>query len=231
MSDDIRKIIVTADPVIFRIGQSEIEFLVIKRQEDPFAGLYTLPGAMVDPECDNDLREPMLRKLLSKTGIFNGSLHLSSQISLMQVETIGNPYRDPRGWSVTTVYMGLIPADSNLDLGENATWLPMSDLVKIKLGFDHNELVRIAFSRLSKQARYSTLPLGLMPEYFTMNMARKAYEMITGDAMDPKSFRRRMEATDLMIKVGMTQGEGKGRPAELYMLQHLGSMFYFERNA
>jgi ADP-ribose pyrophosphatase YjhB (NUDIX family) len=220
MTNELRKIIVTADPVIFRVGGDGLEFLVIKRNEQPFDQYLALPGTMYDPDKHVDLNEPVGCKLFEKTGIAT---------FLEQVETVGGPDRDPRGWSISIVYLGLMRGGMDFTLEPDSIWVPVKDLENTTLAFDHKKLVRIALNRLCSKARYSAIPMALLPELFTMNEAKDVFELVLDSQIDLKSFSRRIDAANIVEFVGLRKTTGRGRPSEEYRLQPDGEMFFFER--
>jgi ADP-ribose pyrophosphatase YjhB (NUDIX family) len=89
----------TVDTVIFAIQNSELRVLINKRPAHPFRDQLALVGGVVDLEKDRDLEDAARRKLFEKTAVKTPYLE--------QYGTIGNFSRDPRGWSITTVYFAL----------------------------------------------------------------------------------------------------------------------------
>lgn len=59
-----------------------------------------MPGSFINQKQAGDLHATALRKLVEKT--------VANTPHLEQVTTVGNPNRNPRGWSVTSLYLALI---------------------------------------------------------------------------------------------------------------------------
>ncbi|MBP7253889.1 MAG: NUDIX hydrolase [Alphaproteobacteria bacterium] len=214
------------DAVIFTVFDSVLHVLTVKRANHPYQGRWSLVGGYVDIQCDNDLEATARRKLAGKTGVNSPYLE--------QFRTIGNKDRDPRGWSITTVYFALMPShDIVLKAGKGASNIKWSKVdggkVKDKLAFDHDEILRDCFERLRSKVLYTSLPIHLMPGDFTLGELQKVYEVILNDDIDHKSFRRRILGADILEETGEMRADGN-RPAKLYRLRNKCETHYFVRN-
>lgn len=199
----------TVDMAIFAVEESTLKVLLIKRKEPPHKDRWALPGGFCDLKSDTTINETAHRKLLEKTGIESPYLE--------QVESIGNATRDPRGWSITLLYFALIDfekLDSNA-LNERTQWVSISEALERDLAFDHNLLLRKAINRLRHKTRYSALPISLMPAAFTLTELQNMFELILGKPLQKKSFRRRLDASSLLVETGDMRPTAR-RPAALY---------------
>ena len=207
----------TVDMAIFSVAKGQLQVLMIQRSNFPEKGKWALPGGFVDLKTDPDLMATAHRKLLEKTGIQSPYLE--------QVETIGNQHRDPRGWSITALYFALIDfekfAIQATGTAEYSQWLSIAQALQLDLAFDHKQLLQLAFERLCNKTRYTTLPVSLMPEVFTLTELQNIYEIILGHSLEKKSFRRRMQEAGAVEETGQQKIVGK-RPAQLfrYALEH-----------
>lgn len=101
---DFARPLVTVDVVIFTVQAQRLQVLLVRRPTadgEPFPGMLALPGGFVDVERDATLLDCAVRKLRDKTGLHTHHLE--------QLGSWGSAGRDPRGWSVTQVYMALVP--------------------------------------------------------------------------------------------------------------------------
>lgn len=199
----------TVDMAIFAVDAGALKVLLIKREEHPHKGRWALPGGFCDLQNDATIDATAHRKLLEKTGIQSPYLE--------QVESIGNAVRDPRGWSITLLYFALIDfetADVSLQT-DDAQWLALNDALKLDLAFDHRSLLRKAINRLRSKTRYTALPISLMPEEFTLTELQNMFELILDSSLQKKSFRRRMEASDLLVDTCQMRPTAR-RPAALF---------------
>jgi len=217
---------ITVDTVIFTVLEQSLHVLLVKRAEHPFKGSWSLVGGYVDIHQDQVLEDTAKRKLEQKTGVKTPYLE--------QFETIGNGTRDPRGWSVTTVYFALISSDHiHLKAGQGAAdtqWARIEKgQVDLPLAFDHAEILSRCTERLRNKVLYTSLPIYLMPESFTLGELQAVYEIILGQGIDPKSFRRRILSAEILEETGEKRHVSK-RPASLYRLRETASTHFFVRN-
>lgn len=216
----------TVDTVIFTVIDETLRVLLIKRDEHPFQSRWSLVGGFIDINKDRDVEATALRKLWEKTGVKTPYLE--------QFGTIGNKKRDPRGWSLTTVYFALIQSDGLLlKQGEGASAIKWAEIeqgrVKDKLAFDHAEILAACAERLRSKTLYSSLPLHLMPPLFTLGELQKVYEIILGSKLEHKSFRRRILSAGVVEETEEYRHEAK-RPALLYRARAGHWSHFFVRN-
>jgi 8-oxo-dGTP diphosphatase len=212
----------TVDLAIFAVDEKALQVLLVRRSHDAgaFADTWALPGGFVDVGHDRNLEQCALRKLREKTGV--------EAPYLEQVGSWGSDSRDPRGWSVTHVYLALLGRTRELLPGGNTAetrWFPLKgERVAVPLAFDHAELLKAAVSRLRSKVEYTSLPAFLMPPEFTLTELQHTYEIVMGKekgekGLEKKAFRTRILATDLVEEIPGRMREGKGRPAQLYRLR------------
>lgn len=198
----------TVDIVIFTLRDNHLHVLLIQRGEPPFLGMWALPGGFV--RMDESLEKAALRELEEETGVVDAYLE--------QLYTYGEPDRDPRGRVVTVTYFALIPADKKVRFEggsdvTRATWYRMDQLPE--LAFDHTPMVSYALRRLRYKLEYSAVGFELLPESFTLSELQYTYEIILGEKLDKRNFRRRvLEAGVIEPTPSMRSGEG--RPARLF---------------
>lgn len=132
----------TADIVAVRPGDID-SVLLIRRGNEPFKDAWALPGGFVD---ENERPEDAgRRELAEETGLdYEGPLRL--------VGVYGDPGRDPRGWTVSAVYLALVPGDpaiSGADDAAEARWFGADSLPP--LAFDHAMIVADALGLIASQ--------------------------------------------------------------------------------
>ncbi len=223
----IERPITTVDVVIFTVLDECLHVLLVTRAaaaDEPYPGMWALPGGFVDVHKDVDLESCALRKLQQKTGVKTPYLE--------QVGSWGGLKRDPRYWSATHVYFALIPSPSQALQGANntdAAWFPIEDnQVSVRLAFDHTKLLDAAIQRLRNKVEYTSLPAYLLPEEFTLSDLQRMYEVVLERPLEKSAFRTRVVAANLVVKVDKVRG-GPNRPAQLYRLAHPQEIVYFPR--
>lgn len=115
--------------------------LLIQRKAEPFAASWALPGGFVEP--DERLADAARRELLEETGV--------TACELEQLYTAGDPGRDPRGWTVSVVYLAQVePGAAKPVAADDASavgWFPLDALPA--LAFDHAMLLARVRARLA----------------------------------------------------------------------------------
>jgi 8-oxo-dGTP diphosphatase len=118
--------------------------LLIERQSPPFESCWALPGGFVDE--GETLADAARREVKEETGLVIGELE--------QLYTAGDPGRDPRGWTVSVVYLVQVDAKRMKpkagDDAKRVKWFPLDDLPK--LAFDHAMILDRAKARLRERA-------------------------------------------------------------------------------
>jgi 8-oxo-dGTP diphosphatase len=126
------------------------QLLLVQRKNPPCKGMWALPGGFVDQ--DEDLESAAARELQEETSV------QPSDTTLFQVGAFGAPGRDPRGWTVTVAYSALVPSSKlgvkAADDAADAQWFPVGQLPP--LAFDHKEVVRTVFERLTQRREVQT---------------------------------------------------------------------------
>jgi len=114
--------------------------LLIERGQEPFEGSWALPGGFVDYGEDPDLA--VIREVAEETGL--------DGLPFRQFRTYGRPDRDPRGHTVSIVYVaelvGELPAVEGGDDAAKADWFPIDELPM--LAFDHDRILGTLISVL-----------------------------------------------------------------------------------
>lgn len=148
-----------------------LRVLLIRRDRAPFVGRWALPGGFVD--ADEDLPDAARRELLEETGL---RTDLGPQLG-----TYGTPGRDPRGHTVSVVYLawrdGALAAVRGLDDAADARWHDARQ--PLPLAFDHHVVLRDAVARLASmvaadddtKGRIGTGFVALLPTTFGSDAA------------------------------------------------------------
>ncbi|HEY3312229.1 MAG TPA: NUDIX domain-containing protein [Anaerolineales bacterium] len=199
---------VTVDLVIFTVSAEKLKVLLVKRAQQPFMGMWSIPGGFL--KTGESLDDAAIRVMREKTGV--------KEVYLEQLYTFGRPDRDPRSRVITVTYFALIPWQNLVQPGSgkvtDLAWYPADEVPE--LAFDHEEILAYATNRLRTKAGYSNIVYGLLPEQFRLSDLQRIYEIITNKALDKRNFRKRMLATGLLKETGRKEIIGAHRPARLY---------------
>lgn len=115
--------------------------------------------------------------------------------------------------AVQVVYFAIIPAEANLVRGGAARWMavvPMPLLDK-----DHAEILAYALRRLRYKLEYTAVGFQLLPAEFSLSELQHTYEIVLGEMLDKRNFRRRMLGSGIIEETPHLR-TGEGRPARLY---------------
>jgi len=114
-------------------GQVRHHVLLIQRRDEPFAGAWALPGGFVEYGEDPD--HAVCREVAEETGL--------EGLPFRQFRAFGRPDRDPRGHTVSLVYVaelvGELPRVAAGDDAGRAGWFDIHELPP--LAFDHDRIL------------------------------------------------------------------------------------------
>jgi len=204
-------IICTVDVVLLTLMNETLHVALLQRDHPPFAGVLALPGGYVHADEDVDTGDAATRMLREKTGIRSPYLE--------QLATFSGRARDPRGWSISVVYYALVP--STVIAAANHPEVALVAVEQVRaLPFDHQQIIEAAVRRVRDKSTYSSLPVYLCAELFTLPQLQSVYEAILGAPINKVSFRRKIDELDILEPVAGVLDTGKAhRPAQLYRLK------------
>ena len=203
-------VLVSVDVVVLTLLDQALHLVLVQRERAPFAGVWALPGGHIHADEDANAKASANRVLRDKAGIEGAYLE--------QLASFSGPARDPRGWSVAVVYCALVAAQRLPVQREGLKLVPVQALPQ--LPFDHRDIVQTALARVRSKSQYSSLPVHLCDEQFTLPQLQQVYEGILGEPLNKVSFRRKMEEMQLLEAVeGAREAGGAHRPAQLYRVR------------
>jgi 8-oxo-dGTP diphosphatase len=195
------------DVVIFALRDGDLQVLLIRRRHSPAVGRWAIPGGLVKE--DEALEAAAVRTLAEETGL--------TDVFLEQLYTFGDPERTPHQRTVTVAYFAVLPADSAVpratDDAHHVRWWSIYDLPR--LAFDHGDILGYALTRLRYKLEYTAVGFELLPEAFTLTELQTAYEIVLGERLDKRNFRRKILSAGVIEPTGGHRA-GEGRPARLY---------------
>ena len=207
---DAPAILCTVDVVLLTLQQGSLQVALVRRERAPFAGVLALPGGYIHAQDDADAKGSAARVLRDKAGLQSPYLE--------QLATFSGPVRDPRGWSVAVVYFALVPPDVLVPAEDRITLVDVNGLPPMP--FDHRQIIDTAVQRVRSKSQYSSLPVHLCAEPFTLPQLQAVYEAVLGEAVNKVSFRRKVDELAMLEAVpGALQTGGAHRPAQLYRVR------------
>jgi hypothetical protein len=217
--------------VIFGFDGDQLRVLLIERPEkkkdtSTISGTaekkHKLPGDLIHLREDLDIAAA--RVLAELTGL--------QQIFLRQFAVFGDPGRIPdnedRRWLesssgitisrvVTTAYYSLIRIDKSNAEKENshhASWHPIDALPS--LIFDHREIILTGLEKLRNEIRFEPLCFELLPGKFTIRQIQTLYEVIFGQPLDNRNFRKKLLKAPYIEPLGEKEKGVAHKPALYY---------------
>lgn len=128
----------TADIVLLDAERREV--LLIRRGNEPFRDCWAFPGGFFDMD-DESIEATARRELKEETGL--------DVVCLEELCTASKAGRDPRGRTVSVVFVGVVDRTRlnarGADDAKEARWFPLDSLPQ--LAFDHGEILQKAIKR------------------------------------------------------------------------------------
>lgn len=219
---------ISVDCVIFGFDFTSLNVLLVDRimvdantGEEVFNDL-TLTGNHI--YLDEDLDAAASRILFDLTGL--------KDIYLEQFKTFGSPTRmnrendqtwlkfngrDPSKRIVTIGYYSLLATDKvTLEWkGRNVRWVPVSEVVD--LAFDHMEILSSALEALRTKLLHEPVGFELLPPKFTLSQLQRLYEIVLGEELDKRNFRKKVSRMKYLVPLDEKQKGVPHKPARLYV--------------
>ena len=192
---------VTADCVVFGYDGKELKVLLIKRGEEKeasseaFVGHWALPGGFMDVERDKTIAYTAQRELKEETGLKLPIKDFKEAGAYSQIN------RDPRERVITIAQYALVKlsevqADTD---AEKADWFSWDAIPS--LAFDHDKILRDAFSKLKRDIHFEPVGFELLPEVFTLPQLQNLYESILEVKFDRRNFASKMKHYEILTEV------------------------------
>jgi 8-oxo-dGTP diphosphatase len=186
--------------VIFRLCDDALQVLLAPAENEH----WQLPGQNV--QAQESLEAAALRAFAGQIG--------RREAYLEQLYTYGDPGRVSGERTISVVYFALIPSDAQHNTAAGSMcWFELDKLPT--LAHDHQEIVAYALRRLRYKMEYSAAGFELLPDEFTLSELQHTYEIILGEKLDKRNFRRRILEAGI-IEETPRRRTGEGRPARLY---------------
>lgn len=198
------------DIVIFTIFNNDLKVLLNKRSNEPYKGLYALPGGfcLKETSLEDNAKELLFRDI----GVKN--------IYLEQLYSFGDISRDIRGRTVSISYYALLDFDKiHIDLSQkfqDYKWCSLDEIKSLHLAFDHKKIIQYAQERIQNKIEYTNIAFQLLPKKFTFAQLQKTYEIILNTQLDKRNFRKKINELDLVKELDESIQQGRMRPAKLF---------------
>lgn len=219
---------ISVDCVIFGFDFTRLNVLLVDRvMVDEITGNevindLTLTGNHIYE--DEDLDAAASRVLFDLTGLkdiyleqfktFGSTKRISREIDRTWLKFNG---RDPDKRIVTIGYYSLLATDKvTLEWkGRNVRWMPVSEVTN--LAFDHMEILSSALEALRTKLLHEPVGFELLPPKFTLSQLQRLYEIILGEELDKRNFRKKVSRMKYLVPLDEKQKGVPHKPARLYL--------------
>lgn len=206
--------VLAVDVVAMRVEDGQLLVLLHRRKVKPFRDAWALPGVAV--RLEETLEAAARRAIKTKAHL---AAETQQQLHLEQLATFDALYRDPRGRTVSTAYLGLLRGNGGVDpTNPDVAWRPANSDPG-RLPFDHAEILDQAVQRLRGKLRYTNIAAHLLPRTFRIHQLQQAYEAVLGRGLNRSNFRNKLLRIGLIRRVGQQPdlvGRQGGRPPHVY---------------
>lgn len=218
----------TVDIVVFRYCRMKrvIEVLLLEQDSQQGHVNWALPGIPFNLNKEDHSLNHVVNRLVKSDQIGFPLNHVE------QLGTVGDAHRDPRCWSSSTFYLGVV--GDVLELKQNQRFLPI-DLALTRstaLLFDHKELIEKAHGRLVSKSLYSSLPLLLLGDEFSTSVVNEIHTVLLGRKVLKSTIVKRLSTlleVDFIRMSGRKTEQYLTKPASTFEIQRQGAIFYFDR--
>ncbi len=177
---------------------------------------WRLPGERVDSADDLDAcARHAVRACVARDDLF-----------VEQLYTFGGADSGARNCAITVCYYAVRPWHAEAGLQAALQWRAMADV--LPLPASDRAIIDRAYERLQAKLSYSTLAFHFLPEEFTLTDVQTVHEIILGETLDKRNFRKRILAQNFVTDAGACRRDGSHRPARLYRYTHPGEIHYLK---
>ena len=202
---------IAVDAIVFGYEKGTLYVLAVQQRFGELADRWVLPGGFI--KNDEPLLTAVERELKEEAGITVNYLE--------QLGTFGDDInRDERFRVISVAYFALVnpqnfilKADTD---AKDAKWFPLNQLPP--LGYDHNEMVKLAHQRLKSKLTYQPIGFDLLDQEFLFSDLENLYYSILERDIDRRNFRKKIlsfgivKETNKVVKIGAS-----GRPGKLFV--------------
>lgn len=196
---------ITADVCLFGFIDGALKILLLNREVGSLKNFWLLPGgAMNADETVEDCANKVLRYLI---GV--------EDVHMTQLKVYSKANRHPLKRVLTVSFYALIqPENHPMEQKQHITeikWFSLDKLPK-KIGFDHSEIIKDAYSSLKLNLKNSLIFGELLPDEFTLLELQTLYESILEEKLDRRNFRKKILQMNILQNTGNIKKGVKGGP-------------------
>lgn len=198
----------TVDLVLFTIQDAALKTLIIKRPAEPFKGEWALVGGYC-PKGETT-HDALHRVALQKAGI-----DIEKDLGYVrQLQAFDTVARDPRGHAVSVTYIGVGRTITPRGGSAEVQFSAIDSLPAV--AYDHQDIIDTGREHLRVHSLEPQVLASLLPKEFTLAQLQEVHEVLVGEAVDKRNFRKRVLSMNMVQDTGELYRDGAHRPAKLY---------------
>ena len=218
---------ISVDSVVFGFDYKTLKILLVERETIPENEIkgenLKLPGDLIaQDELLDAAAYRVLQELtrldhifLRKFDVFDALDRMRNPVDLHWLEnTTGLKIERV----ITVAYFALIKLDEAKDLPSNANpkarWIDVKDVKG--LAFDHYAIFQSALKTLQNEIKSSAMGFELLPKKFSIRQLQNLYEIILGEALDNRNFRKKTLKQKYLVELDEKEINVNHKPATLY---------------
>ena len=204
---EYQKILVSVDCIVFGFDEQKLKVLIGCRNIEPGKGEWSLYGGFVRNEESID--DAAYRTLYELTGL--------RKVYMSQVGAFGQVTRDKGDRVVSIAYYALINVDDydeHMQKKHGVEWVDIDNLPAMYS--DHIDMIHQARQLIQKTIRTEPVGFNLLPSLFTLTQLQRLYEVVFGEELDKRNFRKRIKEMDFIEKTNLIDKNSSKRGAYLY---------------
>ena len=197
--------------VLFKFDENQLKTLILKRNEEPHIGTWSLPGNLV--KTDEELQQAAYRTIDGHTAYRPNYI--------MQASTYSAIDRHPQGRVASVAFLGIIQAGKH-QLRENPKVFSKLEWTAIqsvpKLSFDHNDILKTSVKQLFNLAKNPFFLVHFLGEKFKILDFYEVFTFFNQQKMDKANFRRKMLSYGVFTPIEEFEEGTAHRPAQFYVV-------------
>jgi 8-oxo-dGTP diphosphatase len=218
---------ISVDSVVFGFDYKQLKILLVERDTTPDNEIrgenLKLPGDLISQdELLDDAAHRVLSGLtgleniyLKKFDVFDALDRMKNQVDLHWLENTTGLKIDR---VITVAYYALIKLDEAVALPTSgnlrARWIDVNEVKG--LAFDHFEIFQKSLQHLRNEIHRNPLGFELLPEKFSIRQLQNLYEIILGESLDNRNFRKKMLKQTYLVPLEEKEENVSHKPATLY---------------
>ena len=194
----------SVDVVLFTPRGKQLAVLC-ERARDPRAReRWQLPTHWV--EGDETLEQAAQRLAAASVG--------ADPTWIAQVGAFADGRPHPSDAALSVAFVAVVPSTNLERAGGDTAWFSVGE--PPTLPARHRAMLDAAIATLRARVDDTPIAFHLLPALFTLTELQAMYELLLGRRLHKASFRRALQAADLVEATDEWRSEGRGRPAQYY---------------